>query len=69
MKDFATVAQPLNALLQKDAEFRWSADCETAWRELKDRLVSAPILGYPQPSGQLHLDTDASAGGIGAVLS
>ena len=37
--------------------------------ELKKRLASAPILGYPDSAGEYILDTDASAHGIGGVLS
>ena len=44
-----------------------------SWRSplvsLKKALVEAPILGYPDPDGHFILDTDASAYGIGAVLS
>ena len=36
---------------------------------LKGRLLAAPILGYPDPHLQYILDTDASAEGIGSVLS
>ena len=37
--------------------------------ELKRCLVTSPILAYPTPNGEFFLDTDASAYGIGAVLS
>ena len=37
--------------------------------ELKRCLVTSPILAYPPPNGEFFLDTDASAYGIGAVLS
>ena len=40
-----------------------------AFQKLKDGLVSAPVLGYPDPNLQYILDTDASAVGVGAVLS
>jgi len=37
--------------------------------ELKQRLISAPILGMPRDEGTYYLDTDASDLGLGAVLS
>jgi len=37
-------------------------------KELKERLISSPILFFPMEDGQFILDTDASNHGIGAVL-
>ena len=37
--------------------------------ELRKRLITAPILGYPDPTVEYILDTDASDVGVGAVLS
>lgn len=42
---------------------------EQAFNHLKQALTEAPILGYPEPLGQYIVDADASAFGIGAVLS
>lgn len=36
---------------------------------LKDKLISSPILGFPQSDGYFILDTDASNYGVGGVLS
>ena len=44
-------------------------ETQQAFQELKKRLVSAPILGYPLPDAPFILDTDASNHAIGAVLS
>jgi len=40
-----------------------------AFKELKKRLITSPILSFPTSDGQFILDTDASNHGIGAVLS
>lgn len=69
VKDFAAVAEPLHALNKKYARFQWSAECQAAFDELKHRLTTAPVLGYPLDHGGMILDTDASDVGIGAVLS
>ena len=47
----------------------WNVKEQTAFQRLKDGLVSAPVLGYPDPTLPYILDTDASAVGVGAVLS
>ena len=39
------------------------------FERLQQSLITAPILGYPEPQGTYILDTDASAYGIGGVLS
>lgn len=69
VKDFASVAKPLHKLTKKYACFNWTDECQEAFEQLKSRLTSAPVLGYPLDSGELLLDMDASDWGIGAVLS
>lgn len=44
-------------------------ECEAAFRKIKDSLVSAPILTCPDFNRQFILQTDASAYGIGSVLT
>ncbi|XP_030595617.1 uncharacterized protein LOC115787179 [Archocentrus centrarchus] len=69
VEDFATIAKPLHELTKMYAHFKWTAECQEAFEELKRRLTVAPILGYPLDQGEFLLDTDASDCGIGAVLS
>ena len=49
--------------------FDWNEDLEKAFADLKRALVEAPVLGYPDPNCHFIVDTDASAYGLGAVLS
>ena len=69
MKDLATIAYPLTRLTQKNRNFSWDDDCQKSFETLKQLLVSAPILSYPETDGDFILDTDGSQFGIGAVLS
>ena len=66
---FYAIAQPLYSLTRKDTPFLWSADCETAFHQLKGQLTLAPVLAYPQFGKDFLLETDASGVGLGAVLS
>ena len=66
---FATTAKPLSALTGQNARFEWTSACQTAFDELKQALLTAPVLAYPQPKTEFILDTDASGDGLGAVLS
>ena len=69
VKDFATIAKPLYRLTEKTCKFEWTDACQTSFEELRRRLVTTPILAFPDYTQQFTLDTDASDTGIGAVLS
>ena len=45
---FSGIASPLHSLLKKDAVFTWTIECESAFSQLKQALVQAPILAYPE---------------------
>jgi len=69
VKNFSIIASPLYSLMKKNADFVWTSECQEAMDELKERLVSKPILALPISDGRYLLDTDASDYGLGAVLS
>ena len=69
MHKLAETLQPLNALLKKNARWEWSSSCEVAFQQVKDQLATAPVLCHYDPSLPLRLAGDASAYGVGAVLS
>ncbi|RVW57618.1 Transposon Tf2-11 polyprotein [Vitis vinifera] len=68
IEGFSKIALPLTKLTQKGVKFEWSDDCECSFRELKNRLVSAPILTIPSGSGGFVVYSDASHQGLGCVL-
>lgn len=67
--DYSNVAAPLHRLLTKENGFHWDSNCQNAFDELKNRLVSPPILALPDFKKKFVLYTDASDSAIGAVLS
>ena len=69
VKDYANIARPLHRLTEKNAIFKWTEECQQSFDNLRERLISAPILAFPDCSKPFILDTDASNTGIGAVLS
>ena len=69
VRSFSDVARPLHELTEKDQSFEWTKACEESFQQLKDALVSAPVLVYPRTTEPFLLDTDASNVGVGAVLS
>ena len=48
--NFATIAKPLTRLTSGDNPWVWNVEEQTAFQRLKDGLVSAPVLGYPDPT-------------------
>ena len=69
ISNFAKTAWPLHRLTCKDTRFVWSAECQTAFQDLKEKLSTAPVLAYPNFDAEYVLETDASIRGLGAVLS
>ena len=49
-------------------QFMWNDDCESAFKEIKEKLVSAPLLHPPDLTKQFYLCTDTSEKGFGALL-
>ncbi|XP_040998429.1 uncharacterized protein LOC121244400 [Juglans microcarpa x Juglans regia] len=65
---FSKIAVPLTALTRKNNKFEWTAKCEESFQELKQRLVSAPVLTVPTARGGFVVYSDASRLGLGCVL-
>ena len=66
---FSQVAAPLYALTKKDAPYQWNSSCQDTFEQLKQKLIQAPVLAFPDFSKHFILETDASGVGLGAVLS
>ena len=69
IRDFSRVASPLFALLKKGATFEFSAECCSAFQQLKTALTSAPVLAHPDLERPFIIECDASSVGYGACLS
>ena len=68
-KDYAKIAKPLNDLTRKDSHWHWDGKCQSAFEQLCDGLLSAPILPYPDMNRKFTLTTDASDFAISYILS
>lgn len=68
LKDLSTVAAPLNELLGKKP-WHWSHKEQNAFQMTKNLLLNSDALIHYDPTKQLYLQCDASAYGVGVVLS
>ena len=69
IQDFAKLASVLYKLTGSRATFYWGEPEQEAFDQLKEKMIAAPILGYPNSEDTFVLDTDSSNHSIGAVLS
>ena len=67
--EFSMVASPLSDLTKKNMSIKWTSQCEKAFGQLKQTLTKAPVLITPDWDKPFILQTDASATGLGYVLS
>ena len=78
IKNFHTLAQPLNKLLCKDSPWKGGPlppAAHNAFTQLREALISDPIVAYPRPDRQYPLIVNASTrtattpGGMGFILA
>ena len=68
IKNYSVRAFPLYQLLKKNAKFNWNDKCTEAFEDLRQCLLTDPILSFPEFSKPFIVRTDASRCGIGGVL-
>jgi hypothetical protein len=68
IKGFSTLVSIMARLLMKDIPFVWNEKYGKSFRELKKRLMIAPVLSLPEEDKLYALYADASKEGLEAVL-
>ncbi|KAK9011588.1 hypothetical protein V6N11_044435 [Hibiscus sabdariffa] len=68
IKDFSKISKPLCNLLQQNQPFVFDEDCQSAFKELKRKLISAPIVVPTDWTSSFELMCDASDYAVGAAL-
>ncbi|MGZ6453674.1 MAG: reverse transcriptase domain-containing protein [Bdellovibrio sp.] len=69
--DFGPHTALLSDLLKEDYlwnAYSWTLDHESSFKFLKQKMIEAPILAFPDLSRDFYLQSDASKVGAGAVL-
>ena len=68
MPNFSDATAALRTLLRDDMPWMWTDQLDSAFRRLKDLVVSAPVLRFFDPSKPAVIQTDSSSTGIGSCL-
>ena len=66
--DLQTLLKPIVELTRKDRPFVWGQEKEKAFKEVKSRLTSPPVLHLPKAEGRFILYSDTSVEGTGSSL-
>ena len=67
VKDYSVVVKPLTSLTGK-ADWKWEAEQQGAYEELKRHLCSSPVLVIPNDKSTFHVEANASNYAIRGVL-
>lgn len=68
IRNISVFLHPLYELLKKSNKFIWSKQCDSAFREVKEKLSSNDVLIHFQPHLPIKLIDGASNYGIGAMI-
>src|SRR5208282_3118500 len=69
IQDFSHHARPLFNLTKNDAVWKWDSDEQGAFKILKEKITSAPVLVLPDNSRPFRIEADSSDFATGAILS
>ena len=68
VEGFSKIAIPLTQLTRKTNKFELTDEYEKSFQELKQRLISAPVLMIPSSTEGFVIYSDASKKGLRCVL-
>ena len=69
VKDFAKIAKPLHEMTRKENKWSWEERQQRAFKELKERFMTEPVLVTPDLDKEMRVEADASDFVMGGVLS
>jgi len=68
VRGYSLIARPLTQLLKRDNGWHWGEEEEKAFLQLKQQLVSGPILCLYLPGAETEVHTDASSIGLAGMI-
>lgn len=67
IKGYGLICRPMHDMLKKQG-LQWGPEQTAAFNELKNKMVSSPVLAMPDFNKEFVIEADACGTGIGAVL-
>ena len=68
IKGYAQITALMEKKMKKDIKFEWTPECQASLGILKEKMVMAPILVFPDWNKEFHVHVDASSIALGIVL-
>ena len=59
---------PINDLQKKSKNFKWTEEAEKAFKDIKELLISPPVLRALTPEGLFQLESDTSCEDVRGTL-
>jgi hypothetical protein len=56
--NFVSVMAPITKLLRKVELFKWTIECQIAWKDIKNQYIQTPILISPNWKLEFHVHTN-----------
>jgi hypothetical protein len=69
IKGYTQITTLLENLLKKEVKFQWNEECQQSLDTLKQKLVTVPILVFPDWKKEFHVHVDTSSITLVGVLA
>jgi hypothetical protein len=69
IKDYSKITEPLLLLTHNTTPWQWNDEQQQAFEKLRELMCQQPVLKQPDFTKPFAVFTDASAYGVGAILS
>jgi hypothetical protein len=69
IKGYAQIKTPMEKLLKKDCQFSWTKECHQSFDKLEQKMVTKPILVFPDWTKEFHVHVDAPSISLGDMSS
>jgi hypothetical protein len=69
IKGYAQITAPMEKILKKHCQFHWTEECQQSFDTLKQKMVTVPILVFPDWIKEFHVHVNASSIALGVVLA
>eukprot|EP00118_Oscarella_pearsei_P024008 m.295954 g.295954 ORF g.295954 m.295954 type:complete len:135 (+) comp40761_c0_seq6:1654-2058(+) len=68
LPQLSAVSDVLRQLDRQGTDWKWNAEHEDAWKEIKRLVTTTPVLAYFDPTKEVTLQCDASQHGLGVAM-